>query len=38
MRGDGKQSWWPPVLVQRVVSEEGGEVAGMVSVLAEPPR
>jgi hypothetical protein len=26
------------VLVQRAVWEEGGEVAGMVSLLAEPPR
>jgi len=26
------------VLVQRAVWEEDGEVAGMVSMLAEPPR
>jgi hypothetical protein len=35
MRGRARQS---SVLVQRAVSEEDGEVAGRVSVLAEPPR
>ena len=29
---------WSPVLAQRVASEGDIEAAGMVSVLAEPPR
>jgi hypothetical protein len=31
-------TWWSPVLAERAVWEEGGEIAGMVSLLAEPPR